>query len=356
MTMRLFFILLVLSFNLCAESVVGPQLTFHAGGITLPQDEARLRQVRIRLLELKESYETKLLAIIPAPLLKRIENQKIIIRFEKNAFFGNDPHAPKGLFKFVNDTYTVHLLWDWLFHPNFERLFLHEVLHAIHKKLNPFEVDWVKEGLAQVFEEMVLGSLNFETISSYYKSPLVSFFKPYSVISLDKALYGQHLLYFYYLIKQCGGKKLFWNLLDGAQGSSIGQHNIDRALQEHDLPQCINFKASLKNYTLAKIYNRRIEREGRVDERYFLMVGQRRQELKIISQAKTWNSLHSYIGPFIPLETTQNLKVHVQKNCLSCEFYWLSKDRPFNVLTQEPSDETKHQLIFFKTVLPTSAD
>ena len=175
-----------------------------------------------------------------------------------------------------NDDY-LHILFN-PFEKKKERfrILSHEYFHAIHHLLNPAEEDWVKEGLAQLFEWKVTGLPFRPHLEAGLKNLTTPLIAEYDHNKYSSEVYGQHLLYFYYLEKNCGGEKLFWDIarsmylspiaknvlsLDRGQKSTlkrIGIENIDIRLKNniHTFKeQCRDFDQSALSFQLARILN-----------------------------------------------------------------------------------------------------
>ncbi|MDW8191015.1 MAG: hypothetical protein RMK80_08565 [Pseudobdellovibrionaceae bacterium] len=146
---------------------------------------------------------------------------------------------------------------------DFQRLFAHEFLHIVHYLLNPKEEQWIREGLAQYFEYRVTGFKSNILIKHAMEHPSSSPTQGFRHISsqIDYSGYGNSLLYFSYLIRQCGYDSLFWMLVEGGSEDDSplqGLRLIDRALKKQNIssPPCQSAQSSLIYFQLAKIHNR----------------------------------------------------------------------------------------------------
>ena len=164
------------------------------------------------------------------------------------------PNLPRtGLFA----SGTTYLDASVIQSPEWERLLAHEYFHALHYWLNPGEEDWVREGMAQVFEALVIGRPNGRHLWAAQQFPSAPLVAKFDHRQKNVALYGQSLLYFSWLIRECGGKELFWDLLRPLK-QLRGLDKIESALHQRASakPQCQSAKQSVLDFHIAKVHNR----------------------------------------------------------------------------------------------------
>lgn len=138
---------------------------------------------------------------------------------------------------------------------NFLRLVSHEFFHFIHFEINPVEVDWIREGLAQYFEYMVHQSINYTNIDSALgmsRSPIETNFNPQIA---DPEKYGNSFLFFNFLFKHCGGRILFWDFVN--QANHYGRNTLEIFLKNNiqDNLICSSVQSVMSSFVLAKMIN-----------------------------------------------------------------------------------------------------
>ena len=141
--------------------------------------------------------------------------------------------------------------------PELPRLVAHEYFHALHYWLDPGEEDWVREGMAQVFEIFVVGRPNGKHLMAAQKFPSAPLVGAFDYGNDNSTRYGQALLYFSWLTRECGGRELFWDLLRPVDGLK-GLKKIDTVLRKRGglRPQCRSARQSVLDFQMAKVHNR----------------------------------------------------------------------------------------------------
>lgn len=245
--------------------------------------------LRNRYTDFLNELKTKTNQIIPQDIKGNLSNKKFVFTMVKDL-------APYGMFlhhltkewdeKNMNlfngeEKYFDENTYHVFFNPFEEmseqfRILAHEYFHAIHFILNPFEEDWVKEGMAQVFEMKVTGKPFREHLEGGLNDLTSELITEYDHSHYSPQLYGHHFLYFYYLEKNCGSMDLFWKIAKSnypppmdfnlgpipVPSASLqklsGKENID--LQLRSLPQlrphCRNFENATKSFEIGRVLNR----------------------------------------------------------------------------------------------------
>lgn len=206
-----------------------------------------------RLKEISELIHTIKVKNLPAPILKKIKTYKVQIEIKENirpiAYF---VYPEKQSIKEKLKIYINPFLID---SPDLKRLVTHEFFHSIHFILNKKEDEWVREGLAQMFEYYILRRPNGKHLNAGLKSPSISLFSNYDHSKGISEVYGHSLLYFHYLLRECGGKNLFWTI--ATSNTQDGLHSVNQSLKSAKIkkPQCKNVTQSILYFEMAKIHN-----------------------------------------------------------------------------------------------------
>ena len=138
------------------------------------------------------------------------------------------------------------------------------------------EEDWVKEGMAQLFEWKVTGRFFRKHLEQGLEKLTTPLITSYDHGHYQPELYGHHLLYFYYLTQNCGGENLFWEMAQGYSSLSLlskvmaplvpahpsedlkGANKINyhllSSVQSFKL-QCRDFQSSALHFQIARILN-----------------------------------------------------------------------------------------------------
>jgi hypothetical protein len=218
-----------------------------------------------RKMQIANSLETLVLAtekFIPLELKHQIIHQTIIVKvvndLPSDGLFVDPPNYHH--FNIVQESphdYFILVKKDLLLSNDFERVLLHEYFHLVHYLINPGEDAWIREGLAQMFELMVLGTPNAFNLKSSFETKYIKIDGVYDFLKPDPAQYGVNLLHLYYVLKECGGDKLFWEIAKGDSGLK-GIDIFDQSLKkmESTKEQCQDYDSSVISFQIARIHNK----------------------------------------------------------------------------------------------------
>jgi hypothetical protein len=138
---------------------------------------------------------------------------------------------------------------------DFPRLLTHEMFHLIHYLVHKNEPAWIREGLAQNFEFIVYQKLNLPNIKAAFQGDWVEMTSQYDLANPDRRLYGRSLLYFSYLIRECGGTSLFWKLVLHKALDVDGINEVLSA-QSNSSEICSSYKSSRAHFEAGMVINR----------------------------------------------------------------------------------------------------
>jgi hypothetical protein len=183
-----------------------------------------------------------------------LRDHALVVRFEKRGatdamFFPPRTFAP------ASEEWYITLSPGLLSSPTYLRTVAHEYFHAVHHALNPWEEDWIREGLAQLFEHLVFGGFNFAHVHAGLTTSDVALEEPFDPNRYRPEQYGNTLLYFYYVNAQCApGNAFFWRLV---AGRVPGRAGVTAALEglAAPAPHCRSFAATAAAFSLAKLIN-----------------------------------------------------------------------------------------------------
>lgn len=294
-----------------------------------------------------EIIRQKMDEALPTKILRRLNTFRIVFMLDKISFrdglFVPPGSVPKEYKVFTkNGERELHLV----IHPLFlssrfvNHMLYHEFFHAIHFALNPFERNWVREGLAELFPYLLGQNFN----SSSYALMKVDPFTPLRgefTVETSPSQYGHSMMFFYYLFQHCGKEDLFWAFAKGAEekikGSDrnslifYGKEMVEKVLQKNSAefrkrPQCKSYHSAMTNFEIARIHNR-IREDDEFPFRYLLQPTRypHRENFKI-SSAEEFKKL--------PLESSATIDLPLLKEVLGKArvlYFWVNREYPFEV-------------------------
>ena len=271
-----YFVFILINGTHCwAGAVLTENTTFRRNGMEIDLTETNsvlIGSASDKAEEIFSFFEKNITPVVPENFRNKIAKRLVRIEFQKKLEKGakfidsSDESAPlvlKVRAEIVND-------------PSFYRLLAHEWFHALHFVVHRDEPAWVREGLAQVFETMVLGGYNG---SAYLFSVLENSTTPleaaFDVRKENLEEYGHVFLYFYYLYQKCGNQALFWKIVEGT-GGKFGAETIESALSQMppvtDQPAyCMHFKESVINAELSRLINHKAQLDGKTTDEFFII-------------------------------------------------------------------------------------
>lgn len=283
---------------------------------------------------------------IPKDIYEKLADLKIKVSLNNNP--GRDGLFTPG----EQGEHTISIQLTQINNNGINALLAHEIYHAIHFHLNPDELPWVREGMAQLFEFISTGELNGKNLSAAIKNPLTPLLGEYSIESNDPAQYGHDMLYFFYLYNHCGKDKIFWKItearnLQGQKGSFL----IDEVLKDlhASANECEDFSSSAISFEVAKLHNETQFLNILEKNKYVIApmeisptftLPKTEKELEIVIQSMP--VLSSYK---IPLVDFKKLK----GTCTNCEIFYALKDFPYTVNAKEPKKTAENNVIIVKT-------
>ncbi len=308
--------------------------------------EDKKLQLDLRLNEIQNFITNNITPEIPNQLLPK--------NFSIKIFLDNKAQRD-GLYQTNTNTgqHEISINAFQIYSQGIFSLIAHEIFHAIHASVKPNEATWIREGLAQLFEYYTTGEFNGRNLSELQQKPIVNFFQPYEIESSSRNLYGLHLLYFYYLTEQCGGKKLFWKIVSGLQGDKFYYEGIDLINsilinEENKNFQCKNFNNSLMFFEIAKHHNNTQYLAKNSPNTFFLTSLNLKLNYPTFNSNKDFQEFMKYLPLFsstkVPLSKVQELKL----TCPNCQVAYSEKKFPYNLTTQEPKDIKNIDVIFVK--------
>lgn len=295
--------------------------------------------------ELTRFVESTLLQKIPAPIREKISDLKITVQLtdepgRDGLFIPQESHEQKILVQ-LNQIYSNGI----------KALLAHEIFHVIHFYLNPDEMPWMREGMAQLFEFITTDELNGMNVSAAVANPMTPLLGDYDINQTSRAQYGHDLLYFYYLYSQCGKDTLFWNLVTGVKENKLfGSYLIDEVLSRTNSTkiQCTNFEESAISFEAAKVHNQLQYYVKPEMERFFIYyLDIKPNQMKF----STKESLNQYIDSMPSLSSMKYPLVEFKKlegQCNNCEFFYAQKSFPYTVSNKITGKEEGLDVILVK--------
>ena len=151
---------------------------------------------------------------------------------------------------------------ELLFSTDLNRVLAHELFHVIHAAVNPGEANWIREGLAQYFEFMVYAKMNYLNVKAAFDEPWIELTTPYDYANPNRALYGRALLYFNFVVRECGGADLFWKIATAGLDASLPAQS--------PRPYCRSYHASREQFEQAMLINQFTPNDAVSPSGYFI--------------------------------------------------------------------------------------
>lgn len=249
-------------------------------------------------------------------------------------------------------------------------LFSHEFFHALHFLVNPGEEEWIREGLAMLFEKKMGENFNAQAIEASLHSSTTPLISLYDINDYSFEQYGHHMLYFHYLTQNCG-KDLFWKMVAKKPKSLFGSSGIDYVLKKSENLKrpnlCHDFETTALNFEVARMHNH--YSGASQSSNYFLIFSKRRQlpntKLQsLLTQMPKKKRLEFFkdLPLYLPLLFEVDLLAKVQKELLidqkfGLKGYLLEKNFPYDVLEVDKDlilkkeDKKRYQLLILKSAL-----
>lgn len=228
------------------------------------------------------------LAEFPSEISREFDENKLLIVFGKNASTDAVFYPPGTLRRTKDFIITVNP--SLIESPNFERLMAHEFFHVIHFIHNPDELDWIREGMAQLFEARLYGGFNqAQVVEALTKSnfPLEADF---DINSYQKEKYGNTFLFFLFLTTHCDPQRdLLWKMI---QNNLYGRAGIDSVLNS-TLPLCSSFASAAEGFSVAKMVNA-YSGTGQSADTFIIPVMQEMSIDQTMESTLTWNKIGSF--------------------------------------------------------------
>lgn len=183
-----------------------------------------------------------------------LRDHSLVVLFEKTSATDAVFYPPRTL-RPENEEWFITVSPGILSSPTYLKIVAHEYFHAVHFALNPGELDWVREGMAQLFEHLVFGGFNTAHVHSSLTQSEHGLEEAFDPSTYIPEKYGNTLLYFYYVNSQCSfDNQFFWgHLLEGASGRS----GISRTLAKLASPEahCRSFESTATAFSVARLVN-----------------------------------------------------------------------------------------------------
>ena len=300
-----------------------------------------------KLQELNNFIESKIKTKIPQDLSDKLKDLKIKISF-------SDQLGRDGLFvPQESGEHSISIQLVQLYSNGIYALLAHEIYHAIHFHINPNEVTWVREGMAQLFEYITTNELNGMNLSAAIRDPMTPLLGVYDIQENNPAQYGHNQLYFYYLFSHCGRDQIFWDITKGQQGSGLkGSFLIDAVLAELKIAktECLNFTESAIAFEVAKTHNQfQFLNENEKEKEKYFIIGSSIDPVFIKPASE--DSLKIAIETMPVLSSFRMpLRKYIQLNgeCKNCAVYFADRDFPYSITDILPDNSSTYDVILVK--------
>jgi hypothetical protein len=260
----------------------------------------------------------------PSDLVEGFRDEYFNIIFEKTSKT-DAVFYPPGLYqKREAKEWIIVLNPSILGSQNYLRLITHEFFHALHFYHQENEEDWVREGLAQLFEYHVHKSFNQAHLVSALERNNHSFISTFDIQKYDPEKYGASLLFFIYFEKQCADSAFIWNFL---RLKISGPTGIDSYLKIYSLNKnyCQSFHAVSKSFALARSLNSYTGYEQ--SSQYFIFHSNSSPVTRDSLEVDLLKNLPPYLSVRIPSTLARSIDLRP----LNLELYALNKGFPYSL-------------------------
>ena len=328
----IFLLLLFISRPSAAGECLGLQFEFSNQQSLVERTCQRLEQ------DFSELFRHDVLTVMKANPLQIFTQS----RYNYSAFI-----FPEGSEQLKKPHLIIHqsLLTSDQFYP----IFFHELIHWVHHLITPNEKDWVKEGIAQLFEYFKRARLNTSLVQIEQENFFNDFFTPYRWDGRDHFLYAKHFYYFYYLYSQCGGIELIKSLLLAGNDENFSQLRgialIDAVLKAQDgIEICSDFEQSFVASQIARVHNQTQFINFQEDNTY-------RLHPQIFHQPAIQNTPLDLLKNNTPYLLTSD-QFQEFSSCQNCHLYYLQQQFPYQVIKADDSLNNSNWLLFLLKYAP----
>jgi hypothetical protein len=296
--------------------------------------DSQKNSLSIKIQELHSFIETKIKAKIPSDILENLSDLKIKISF-------SDKLGRDGLFiPSSTGEHTISIQLIQLNSNGIKALVAHEIYHAIHFHLNPDELPWVREGMAQLFEYITTDELNGMNLQAAVKNPLTPLLGDYDINEKNPAQYGHNMLYFYYLYNHCGKDNLFWKITEGKNQNELkGSFLIDAVLKEMNISsaQCEDFSVSAITFEVAKIHNQTQFLNLKNKDKYLVVPMEITPKFSIPKVQKEFEKIIKEMPVLSSFKLTAEDFKNFKLNLSNFEIFYANKSFPYTVNSEAPA-------------------
>ncbi len=329
-----FLAMLILNVMLAFCFKVHSQLLNKSINISVEQEilstlnEFESHQLSQKIQSIRFFLQEKVEPLIPMGLKQSLRNQKVSLHIHRRL-------KRDGLTQNAHEQYTsqISIHYSTLNSSGLMALIAHEFFHTLHFSLSSDEYAWVKEGLAQVFEFLVTGQMNWVNLNAAMMNPFTKLIDTYQIEKSNEALYGHSQLYFLYLYERCGKEKLFWKLVEGIKGYK-GSRLIDKVLESMNLPEleCKNFDESVIHFEVAKMHNKIQYSKPELEQRrFFISPSNITPNIQVFSSKESLSQFIESMPVLSSAKIPLSQFLSFDGQCEKCIIFYAHTKFPFNV-------------------------
>jgi hypothetical protein len=308
-----------------------------------------------QVLKLVQSISLKIYPVIPGEFAKKLKAHPMKIIFADASIAGTgaayEYFLPPGL---GSDELKILINPRAVMNNNEVFLLLaHAYFHALQYVVHPDPTEqvwkseqWLREGLADNFEFLVYGGSNPNHQRSALTHSTTPLMGDYDVDHLSAEQYGHDMLYVNYILRECGGKSLFWKLAESTP-EVFGADSVERALKEGSVekPQCDSFEESATSFEIARFLNHE-DVSSKNPDRYFLSSSTYAFPTPPAQMTDALLAQMKVSMRFQPVELSADVKIP-DDILRDSKRVWIEKRFPYSVQESTPADlESWTQIIF----------
>ena len=137
------------------------------------------------------------------------------------------------------------------------RLIGHELFHYIHDKKAPYELSWIREGLAQNFEHDVYGGISQSHLRAALSDSRHALEENFDIENISSERYGNSFLFFHFLEQNCLVNQAWQEALEVASPDKFGRRTLESILTRSVVTSslCASVVNLMGHFTIQKLIN-----------------------------------------------------------------------------------------------------
>lgn len=143
--------------------------------------------------------------------------------------------------------------------PSLLRLVGHEYFHVIHWAHDKTQMDWVREGLAQLFEKEIYGGISTSNLRAALTQSRHALEESFDVNDYQAERYGNAFLFFHFMKETCDAQEMWNAFFHLPPGVAPGRDSVQSVLRllRSPVSECNDVRDLMSRFVVAKLTNQR---------------------------------------------------------------------------------------------------